>query len=737
MARFVCALLAAALLVHCAVGARISFLGVSSDPCADVAAPWNTGTAEGLVQTSCSLRALPNAAVTVYVASEGSISASGASRKDPDVSAAGRSVVINVDNANSVAGEVAEGRQICLSTKNSFCGNVQASTCSNIRRTVVAGVQELTFSMNSEWDDISLELEDEPRPICIRNADNGAVVIPPVYVGIKLGVVFNCGADADCAAHPALTGGTSAYLGLVSNLETRVLATRATCCMNNAAGTGAGICINTNVQTCCGGVALETGTERCCNEAQRTIRGINANCPCSGAVNGAADAIGCPVGETCCLPTKFAEFNSVQSVGGLCYNPSTVRCCNTGELYDPGTAQCCVISGVLSANEPCPCSLDSHCLGASVDPNQSSTSMRCCRQRFPEVQEREECTPYANFPSSTDIFGQNVPVNFNTRDSQSFLLGDNIVQVQRCPGVCVDTRFQMCCNGVACVQDYEKCCNSTCCNKFVGKCAESYRGSSSSRTNPVNFNTPFEICTIVENLGPLKTYWVFVLPTFLLATTLLSLALVIIYATSATTRAFSFVERAIVLIGVLLVLFAIPTFFSPTYKYGMVTVIVGLIAILAASARLWWLNVLAVGASIVLLLFLIDPFHGNWFWNFANGRLFNGNPDFEQMGVLHTLDKMWTGTANFHRQDFCIQFYDYFALDPLIQDYDRKDQVTFGTFGFCVREWVAALLILELFVILLALLIFVLLVLALVLRFRKVAPLPVAVAMEPEYVDLY
>jgi len=254
--------------------------------------------------------------------------------------------------------------------------------------------------------------------------------------------------------------------------------------------------------------------------------------------------------------------------------------------------------------------------------------------------------------------------------------------------------------------------------------------------NPVNFNTPFEICTIIENLGPLKTYWVFVLPTFLLAATLSSLALVIIYASSQTTRAFSFVERAIVVLSVILVLCAIPTFFSPTYKYGMVTVIVGLIAILAASARVWWLNVLAVGASIVLLLFLIDPFHGNWFFNFANGRLFNGNPDFEQMGILHSLDKMWTGTASYRRQDFCVQFYDYFALDPLIQDYNRRDQ-QFGTFGFCIREWVAALLIIELFVILLALLIFVLLVLALTLRFRKVAPLPVAAAFEPEYVDLY
>jgi len=687
---------------------------------------WTADGASATIAAVCDRAALPDNAVTIYLPSSGSVDAQGGTNANAAIQAGTLTVVINVDGA----GQVSTTDDLCLVPVGSGCTQASVNAGSAICRDISFANDQFTFTIDRDWATVAAELEDTARNLCIRKGPAG----PGVYTGLKIASVFNCDVDADCTAHPGINRQAPYNNGLVSLLESRVLASRATCCKNTDLGLGVGICINQNVQSCCGGVALESIVERCCDATNHRIRGIDQACPCFGANNGAAAALGCPTGESCCLPSRFVEFDTVANIEGRCYNSETARCCNTGELYDPGTAQCCVINGIQSLNNPCPCDQDSHCAAANVLPNgtQIESTLRCCRQRFPTPTQPAQCTAFANFPSRIDTLGVAIT---NVRDNL-FRPGDNVATVQRCPGVCIDTRFQMCCNGIACVQGYEKCCNNTCCNKFVGKCAESYRaGGLSSSSNAVDFNAPFEICTIIENLGPLKTYWVFVLPTFLLVATLSSLALVIIYSSSQSTRAFSFIERAIVVLAVLIVLFACPLFFSPAYKYGVVMVVVGLIAILSASARVWWLNVLALGAAIVLLLFFVDPFHGNQFWNFANGRLFNGHPDFEQMGVLHTIDKMFTGTANWQRQDFCVQFYDYFALDPNLQDQDRRDNAAIGTFGFCVREWVAALLILELFALLLALLLFVLLVLALTLRFRKVAPLPAIV--EPAYVDIY
>lgn len=725
-------LIIAAVLVHCAFAARLNILGVQSDPCAD-AHSWNVNdvtendAAQIAIAQACNRFALPDSAVTIYIPSSGSQNANGVSTSDSSLQAGTRTAVITIDNL-AQANEVTTADFLCLAPEGGDCNeNVALLTdCAPIGNPN----NQFTFAVPATWSTVVRELENEPRELCIRKSNTNFAI----YTGLKVASVFNCQVDADCTAHPGISQ-TGVYSGLVDNLEARVLATRGTCCRNAEVGLSVGICINDNVQSCCGGAALETVVERCCDETTHRIRGINQPCPCFGANNGAAAAVGCPTGESCCLPSRFTEFDTVTNIEGRCYNGATDRCCNTGELYDPGTAQCCVINGVQSVNTPCPCDQDAHCLGASVsaDDSQLLSNQRCCRQRFPTPIQSAVCTPFANFPSRVDVFGNVV----NTVRDNMFRAGQNLAGLQRCPGVCIDTRFQMCCNGIACVQGYETCCNNTCCNKFVGKCAESYRAGAlgDGVSNGLDFDAPRQICTIIENLGPLKAYWVFILPTFLLAATLSSLALVIIYASSQSTRAFSFVERAIVLLAVLIVLFACPLFFSPAYKYGVVMVIVGLIAILSASARVWWLNVLALGASIVLLLFFIDPFHGNAFWNFSNGRLFNGNPDYEQMGVLHTIDKMWTGTANFQRQDFCVQYYDYFQLDSNLQDPVRRDNAQQGTFGFCIRQWVAALLILELFAILLALLLFILLVLALTLRFRKVAPLPAIV--EPAYVDIY
>jgi len=210
-----------------------------------------------------------------------------------------------------------------------------------------------------------------------------------------------------------------------------------------------------------------------------------------------------------------------------------------------------------------------------------------------------------------------------------------------------------------------------------------------------------------------------VLPSYLLAMSLLAFALVLVFAAKATTREYNFIEGALIGLGVLIGVFGFPCFFAPVYKYGVVMVFVGLLSIVVAAARLKYLNIILVAVYAIALLYLFDPFNGNAYFNFASNRLANGNVDLETAGIWHATGKMWRNVTSVTTVHYCTNYYDYFLLDPQIRDVDRFDNAIVTTFGYCDRGWVTGLLILEGFLILFTLCNFVIACLALILRIKE------------------
>jgi hypothetical protein len=317
-------------------------------------------------------------------------------------------------------------------------------------------------------------------------------------------------------------------------------------------------------------------------------------------------------------------------------------------------------------------------------------------------------------------------------------IGRGVKETQRCNGVCYDTSYQICCNGVTCVREYEKCCNSTCCNRFVGTCAEAYRaGTPNNRFNYIGYGNRFEQCSTIEQISILRAWWIFVLPTKLLALTLIALAFVLVFANRGTTRSHSLIERALIITGVLVVFFALPNFFSPAYKYGIVMVIVGLVGILCAAERTKWLNILAIIAIIIGLLYLFDPFHGgNDVLSFSSFRFTdNGVRDDESSGILHFIgNKAWRNLTTVNSKDnFCVQYYDYFRLDPQLRDL-RFENPLVTTFGYCGRGWITALLIFEAILCFFAILLLVLALIAFFLRFAVESFEPIEIALEQNFI---
>eukprot|EP00999_Lentomonas_sp_LEN2_P002972 NODE_82_length_2421_cov_316.376635_g61_i0.p1 GENE.NODE_82_length_2421_cov_316.376635_g61_i0~~NODE_82_length_2421_cov_316.376635_g61_i0.p1 ORF type:complete len:753 (+),score=258.77 NODE_82_length_2421_cov_316.376635_g61_i0:69-2327(+) len=582
------------------------------------------------------------------------------------------------------------------------------------------------------WNDISLELETSlntngyGRKLCI-----GTNAGTRKWAGLYVKVAWDCDAAGgvatkQCNSFPQ----TQAAYGVLTALERAALSNtvRTTCCKSNI-GLNVGVCINPNAEKCCGGNPYTAGG-KCCSSTNEYVAWDYNPCPCRAEnqvtdPNNNARVINTdcaePLGNSsntqadlCCLPTKFSEFNAAganparpeNGIFGTCYKENGHdRCCNTGEVYDPGMSQCCSINGVQSVDIPCPCENDAQCAGGQT--NYAFTTHRCCRATGPDAMtpwEQEQCSAYANMPSIPTWTG--APQNF----------GKGVVHSQRCFGQCIDTNFQICCNGVACVREYEKCCNTTCCNKFVGTCEEGIR--SVSRGNPWNWNdfrTTFSQCTTIEHLHPIKTFLIFGIPVALLAASLLSLAVVLIFANKASNRSYSFIETAMIVLAVGVVLFAMPTFFSPAAKYGLIVAIAALLTILSAAARIKALNVGLLFVQLIVILYLIDPFGGNNYLNFTSFRNWgNGAPNGNTNGILHTTNYMWTNWGG-----FCTAYYNYFAYDNQLRDTDRFDNPTIPTFGYCSRAWVATLLIFESILIMLFFIMFFVTLLALVLRFRK------------------
>jgi hypothetical protein len=391
-------------------------------------------------------------------------------------------------------------------------------------------------------------------------------------------------------------------------------------------------------------------------------------------------------------------------------------------VYDPGASQCCVINGVQSASEPCVCQTDAHCAGGETDFHQSTK--RCCRGTFPDVptaRETEVCNAYANYP----FFSPSFP-GLNGRH--------RLAHHQRCFGMCIDTNFQICCNGVACARNFERCCNTTCCNRFSATCRFGIAaGAQGNPWNSANFRQTVTRCSSVYFLHGLRSFFIFALPGFLLLSTLLGLAVVLVFANKASNRSYSFIESAMILLSINAILFALPTFFSPAFKYGVLVVLVGLITILSAAARVRSLNVLALVALVVAIIYVFDPFTGNAYLNLTGFRTLSqdltgrtaagfqrvpGQPDDRTNGLLHLITAMWR-----EGQQFCVDFYDYFRLDDQLLDKARFDNPAVTTYGYCNRGWVFALLIFEIIMMSTLVILTIVTLIALLLRFRKQADL--------------
>eukprot|EP00998_Keelungia_sp_KM082_P003457 NODE_142_length_2518_cov_703.833542_g138_i0.p1 GENE.NODE_142_length_2518_cov_703.833542_g138_i0~~NODE_142_length_2518_cov_703.833542_g138_i0.p1 ORF type:complete len:767 (+),score=203.24 NODE_142_length_2518_cov_703.833542_g138_i0:54-2354(+) len=589
------------------------------------------------------------------------------------------------------------------------------------------------------WVDPLLESADNPRPLCWkRNPGSETITLSGaqntdwVFSGLWITTAFNCvegGTDADAKCTAFTAANLAADLGLSAAADTDrrtvFFAGRSSCCstgssLNNTYNVAQ--CVNNNLMGCCGGMPYDLTTEKCCDATNRMIANIEDPCVCNSDANCASD----PLESSCCLQSKYAEFtgqNYLSGRAGQCYNPNTHRCCNTGERYDPGSQQCCSINGLQSLDVPCPCGADADCAGGQ---GNGALNQACCKQTLPSAGSAT-CDSYDNYPSGTGHYA-----------------------AQRCLGVCYDTAYQTCCNGAVCRSNFEMCCNSTCCNKFTSTCAVGQReGSGLNRYNPLNYayagsNAEFRQCTEIENLNPIRAFWVFILPAALLTATLASLALVLVFANKASARSFSLLERFMVLLSLCVCLLSCALFFAPVYKYGAVIVLASLVTLTSAALRVKFLNVLCVAFLALTLLFVVDPFVGNALGTFSSLRV--GKEDtlthHASAGLFHSTGLLWhsltgadqagiftTGAAGYSAKPLsalsaqaegdCVRFYDYFRMDDQLVDIARRDNPMVSTFGFCARGWIFTLLLVEAFIVVDLLLLFVLALLALLIRFRK------------------
>jgi len=222
-------------------------------------------------------------------------------------------------------------------------------------------------------------------------------------------------------------------------------------------------------------------------------------------------------------------------------------------------------------------------------------------------------------------------------------------------------------------------------------------------------------------------FWIYILPTALLLATLLGFAIALAFANIAARGRLSLLEKMIIFFAVFALLCACLLFFAPVYKYGILVVLVSLLAIITAAARVRWLNIFFIAAVLLVLYYIIDPFDGNDYWNVGYRRIHEtGKPHPFGSGMWHTTRSIWHNITQVNdAANWCVDFYDYFRYDPALRDGERLHNPVVTTFGYCSRGWVFALLVMEGFITLCLFLLLLLGLLAMLLRFRKMAFAPV------------
>jgi hypothetical protein len=591
------------------------------------------------------------------------------------------------------------------------------------------------------WNRARQEIEILPRPLCHIPAA-GFLGGGPRFLGVYVRTEFDCNPSLPqqgCDVYNPVGAAYSAVnIGFpLSQTHIAVLRARTQCCRAAVAPTDGflvGTCIDPDVQTCCGGLGFNAARQRCCNAALELVTGADGICPCSTNND-------CPATHDCCLPRKYPEqlllavtnanFNQLI---GQCYQPGIFACCDTGSIYDPGVHQCCPINGIQTVNEPCPCVND-------VDCPLSAGNRFCCRQTVPALStqvpfDQFQCTRFFNYPTGQGL-ADNHPV---------------------CPGRCMDLTYQICCNGALCAREYEKCCNTECCNLFHGTCLDSYQPSTTTYSHipfasGIPYNQERTRCSLIENLHPIRAFWVFVLPSIIAAAALLAAGVIIIYACKTDAKWTAF-EKVVFVVMLIQLLLGISILWSPIYRYAVLVIVGTLIemVILAAVANVFvppevdrFLPSFALGfcaagvviTQIVVLIGIINPITGNALIDTsANSPIYQNvtecspqqcsftpaasgpaglgfgpsagllscqpsvcrnvlRPRRNSVGLLNRDSGIWITVLNLYRREIeCVQYYDYFQMDVRVLDRERNDNPEIHTFGFCSQGYLLAILIL-------------------------------------------
>jgi len=241
------------------------------------------------------------------------------------------------------------------------------------------------------------------------------------------------------------------------------------------------------------------------------------------------------------------------------------------------------------------------------------------------------------------------------------------------------------------------------------------REASNSRFNPNNFRIPYEICTTVEAMNLPRAIIAYYHPLILLVATYVGLAFSLFFAKRQNALSpLSGYEKGMYVLALLLILFSWPMYFAPVWRYGVVTIWIAFFTIVAALAGIRSLVLIAAILQLVGFIYLIDFFYGSDIFTLASVRPY-GTDMAGSSGNLLAMLNMWRPTVSRNSSaeslpgQRCVDFYGgFFRRDDLTEDWQRFDNPTKYTFGFCAREWVTALMVLGLFnIVLLAVLFFV------------------------------
>jgi hypothetical protein len=436
---------------------------------------------------------------------------------------------------------------------------------------------------------------------------------------------------------------------------------------------------------------------------------------------------------------------------GTCFNTEKQGCCDNGYIYNKVTEHCCQIGGVLNIDEPCPCASPEHCQNpdATVGGNNFMT---CCMQQFPAVD--ATCNYFANWPvaprTTRNLLvttGADMDSNFVdqrartaldevksgiitdkwTRTYRNFINRDlgtgslfNYQSAQGamrairdvCPGRCVDTRLEICCNGLPCNAHYERCCNSTCCNKFSESCKETsvafgspvprragflktfwadvdrFNGVGLDNTqavgaagraglaavdNAAGFDVKYEVCVGREETITITVfYWTVFLPFLFCVTTALSLWITAFWVLRSSEGSSDSWGRWIVLSAVLSTLFLIPLYFSPLFNYTLIGTAVAVFTILIGGSnryRSHRLSTVAAFLNVIFFLYLLDPFNGNELLSFSSTPF--GSIEQRTAGLFH--DVSFCQQNSQYPGCQCVEFYGGYFAEPTYYS-NRRDQ---------------------------------------------------------------